>query len=263
MLFQVPSSESEWLEVAQVFAEKWQLPNCIGAIDGKHIQIVKPAKSGATYINYKGYFSIVLMALVDAEYQLLFVDVGSQGRMSDGGIFANSVLSSALQNNTLNIPSARALVPNGEKVPFYIVGDDAFPLRTYLMKPYSKRELADDERITNYRISRGRRVSENAFGIMANVFRVLHTPILLSPRKAEKVVLAICALHNFLRARAKSEYLSACSESAMTAQDSLTQLQPSIGGNATNAAKDVRNTLKEFFVGEGRVSWQDTYVNAF
>jgi hypothetical protein len=69
----------------------------------------------------------------------------------------------------------------------------------------------------------------------ANVFRVLHTPILLSPRKAEKVVLVICALHNFLCARAKSEYLSACLESAITAEDSLTQLQPSNGGNATNA----------------------------
>jgi hypothetical protein len=154
-MLQVPSTEEEWIEVASSFGDKWQLPNCIGAIDGKHIEIIKPKHSGSTYINYKGFFSIVLLALVDADYKLLYVDVGAEGRISDGGVFAHSSLSKALERGYMNIPEPKPLSSDSTSdIPFFIVGDDAFPLRTYLMKPYSRRDLTDDERISNYRFSR-------------------------------------------------------------------------------------------------------------
>ncbi|XP_039527525.1 uncharacterized protein LOC120479290 [Pimephales promelas] len=74
------------------------------AMDGKHIYIQAPANSGSLYFNYKGTFSVVLLALVDADYRFLVVDVGSYGSNSDGGIFANSVLGKALTDGTLNVP---------------------------------------------------------------------------------------------------------------------------------------------------------------
>lgn len=67
--------------------------------------------------------------------------------------------------------------------------DDAFPLGTNLKKPYSKSRLTDEKRVFNYRLPRERRVSENAFGILAARFRVLYTMMCLDPKKARNVVL--------------------------------------------------------------------------
>jgi DDE superfamily endonuclease len=131
------------------------------------------------------------------------------------------------------------------------------------MKPYSKRHLTDDEIIANYRFSRARRVSENALGIMANVFRVLHTPILLSPEKVEKVVLAVCALHNFLRQRARCSHINPYLEGKEQADISLTQLQPTVSRNASSEAKDIREHLKNHFIGSSRVAWQDSYCSSY
>lgn len=80
-----------------------------------------------------------------------------------------------------------------------IVADDAFPLKEYIQKPYSQIGLTKEKRIFNYRLSRARRIVENAFGILANHFQVFMTPMRLSPEKAEIVVLACCSLHNMLR----------------------------------------------------------------
>ena len=62
MPFQVPSSIEEWNEVANSLKTKWNLPSCLGALDGKHIAIKAPEHSGSTFYNYKGFFSIVLLA---------------------------------------------------------------------------------------------------------------------------------------------------------------------------------------------------------
>ncbi|KAJ8050277.1 hypothetical protein HOLleu_03415 [Holothuria leucospilota] len=82
------------------------------------------------------------------------------------------------------------LSETGSQLPFVIVGDEAFPLKPYLMKPYAARIFNQERRIFNYRLSRARRVSENAFGILASRFRVFHTRMAVKPDTAEKVVLA-------------------------------------------------------------------------
>ncbi|GFV81026.1 protein ALP1-like [Trichonephila clavipes] len=114
--------------VAEEFWAKWNFPLCLGAIDGKHIRIKPPSHSGATYRNYKGFFSIVLLALVDANLKILYVDVGTNGRVSDGGVWGKSKLWQAITNGDVNIPEAAALPGSASKLPFVIVADDAFPL---------------------------------------------------------------------------------------------------------------------------------------
>ena len=140
--------------------------------------------SGAQWYNYKGTFSLVLLALVDADYCFTVVDIGSYGRNSDGGIFANSALGQSLKEGTLNIPQDQVLPgspPNNDPIPFVIVGDEAFPLKTYLMRPYPGRNLTDEKRIYNYRHSRARRLSENVFGILAARWRIFNRRIQLDP----------------------------------------------------------------------------------
>ncbi|XP_053395798.1 uncharacterized protein LOC123528006 [Mercenaria mercenaria] len=205
----VPNSNQEWQNVANQFEEKWQFPNCIGAMDGKHVAIKCPARSGSTYYNYKHFFSIILLAIVDADYNFVYVDVGCNGRSNDSGVFNKSKLYELLETNKIGVPPLRPLPGRDSCVPYVIVGDDAFPLKPYLLKPYPNRQLDMDKRIFNYRLSRARRISENVFGILTSRSGVFQRPIALGPDKASLIVLAICALHNFSRARSRNIYTPA------------------------------------------------------
>ena len=102
--------------------------------------------------------------------------------------------------NTLNLPSDVPLpsdnILTSNSMPYVIVGDDAFLLKRHIMKPYAQRGLSDGKRIFNYRLSRARRTSENAFGIPASVFRILFTKINLDPHLVKLIMLACCILHN-------------------------------------------------------------------
>ena len=92
---------------------------CLGAMDGKHVEIVPPPGSGSQFYNYKGDFSIVLLALVDADLKFRFVDVGTNGRISDGGVWSKSALKKAIEVNTLNIPDTQQLPGTNVLVPCY------------------------------------------------------------------------------------------------------------------------------------------------
>ena len=57
--------------------------------------------------------------------------------------------------------------PNGVAVPHFIIGDEVFPLCADLLWPFPRNQLSNEAKIYNYRLCRGRRVIENAFGILA------------------------------------------------------------------------------------------------
>ncbi|GBP80033.1 hypothetical protein EVAR_53173_1 [Eumeta japonica] len=83
-------SQGKWLQIADELWSMWDFPNCLEALAGKYVTIEAPANSRSLYFNYKKTFSVVLLALVDANYKFVAVDIGSHGKKSDGGIFANS-----------------------------------------------------------------------------------------------------------------------------------------------------------------------------
>ena len=155
----------------------------------ENVIICCPPKSGSDYFKYKKNFSIILFAVVDSNYNFLYIDVGTNGRGNDVSVFSKSALNEALQQTLLNIPAEGVFLV-----------DDAFPLRTNILKPYTRATaLNKTQLVFNYRLSRGRRVVENSFGILVARFRIFEKPIPLSVATTEQIVKTACALHNWLR----------------------------------------------------------------
>ena len=134
------------------------------------------------------------MAIAGPEYEYLYADVGSNGRVKDSGVWNTNSLLQAKQNGSVKLPKDDALSVNGVIAPYVFVGDDASALKKIMMKPYPQRNLTADKRVYNYRQSRARRISENLFGILGNRWRIFFTTINLEPKHVENIVLSSFAL---------------------------------------------------------------------
>ena len=279
-MIETPTNPHEWELIAKTYNDLWQFPHCIGAIDGKHICIQAPRCSGSQYHNYKGAFSIVLMAMCDAKYCFTMVDIGAYGRESDGGVFSQSIFGSRLENDTLGIPTPSALPSSEVVAPYVIVGDAAFPLKSYLMKPYPGRNLSDAREIFNYRLSRARRVIENTFGILATRWRIFRRAIVAKPENVERFTKAACVLHNFLQ-KADNELQvgerSYCPPGFTDTYDNdgqliegqwrtevskLESVQNLCGNRSSRSACDVRDAFADYFTSPaGQVPWQSRHIS--
>lgn len=105
-------------------------------MDGKHCIIDPPLKSGSMFYNYKGDYSVVLLALVDAQLRFIYVDGGTNGRVSDSGVWNKCSLKNHLDSGTLHIPPPAPLPLTQDKFPFVIIGDEGFSLSEKLLIPY-------------------------------------------------------------------------------------------------------------------------------
>lgn len=288
MQFVFPNpSKAMWEDIALSFGNRWGFPNCLGAIDGKHviIQVLKfsllfyniynnvnkfisikafPNHNSLTF-NYKHSHSIVLMAVADADYKFILVDIGALGHNSDGGVFRNSRFGKAILDNTedLQLPPPKNLPGTNKVAPFVFVGDEAFPLRPNLMRPYPGRNikiLPPEQDNFNRRLSRARRVVENSFGILASRFRVYRKPIIASQETTINIVKATVCLHNFLRDRSSSKYIQAELLDRETSEgfvisgqwreednQGLRSILRTGSNRASNGAISVRNIYTDFF----------------
>ena len=200
----VPTKE-HWIRIEHDFNQCWGFPNCIGSLDGKHIIIMSPANSGSLYHNYKGTFSINLMALVDANYRFIFVDIGDYGSNADGTVFSKSEFGQMYLEDELDVPGPKPLpnAPELGNVPHVIVADEAFPLKPNIMRPYQRARngvrLSHEKQIYNYRLSQACRLVENAFGILAQHWCCFNRRLQLKTETVVKIVQATFVLHNYLR----------------------------------------------------------------
>lgn len=221
----------------------------MGALDGKHVAITKPDNSGSLYFNYKGHYSIVLLALVNAKKEFIMVDAGMNGRISDGGVMFYSRFGEIFQENKLNLPPPASLPNTTDLFPFVFVADEAFALHNNLLKPYSQKLLNESQNTFNKRLSRARVNVENAFGILNSRFGVFQKPINLHPSKATVVTLTCCYLHNFL---AKENQLYLGSDRTLLEGENLLNLQSTLQRNSSTVTKAVRDKFCNYYNNEGK-----------
>ena len=129
-----------------------------------------------------------MLALVDGQYKFRWVDAGTAGSCSDAQIFNACQLKRKIDDDRIGFPDPAPITQGCRDVPYFILADDAFAMKTWLMKPCGRRMLTREERIANYRISRGRRIVENAFGILVSRFRVMLNTIELTSETVREVV---------------------------------------------------------------------------
>ena len=160
-----PKTEAEFLEKMIEMESMWQFPFCFGAVDGCHIPIRCPSggrEANKEYHNFKNFYSIVLMGMVDAKYRFIWASCGFPGNSHDSIIFqVTDLFQSITEGDT--IPNI-AKNENGVMISPLILGDSAFPFRKWLMKPFTNAVLSREERYFDYRLSRARMVTEGAYG---------------------------------------------------------------------------------------------------
>lgn len=201
------------------------------------------------------------------------------GSISDGGVWANTDLAQDLQNGAIDLPTPRPLPERDIPFPFVFVADEAFPLSTYLMRPYSRKnrgQLTNDTRIFNYRLSRCRRTIENAFGILTARWQILQKPLSMSLENSEMLFKALVCLHNFImigeeelpvfnRRYCPPDYVD--QEDYIVKEGRWRQQHSAyfkdlgrVGSNRAGAVpKGLQNYLRDYFVsptGESQAPWQ-------
>ena len=189
----IPSG-NQALEVVKGFEDRWDFPQCFGSIDGSHIPILPPANDARDYYNRKGFHSVVIQALVDHQHRFMNVNVGWPGSVHDARILSNSEVFEKGESGTLTPNFIRTF--GGVPVPVVIIGDPAYPLLPWLIKPYPGVGLGAKKTKFNNRLSRARVVVECAFGRLKGRWRSLLKRNDVRVDHITNLVTACCILHN-------------------------------------------------------------------
>nr|CAH7740880.1 unnamed protein product [Callosobruchus chinensis] len=264
----MPFPTTEMLEKsANDYENLWNFPNCVASIDGKHVRIKCPKKTGSKHYNYKGFFSVVLQALVDAHYKFLSVDVGAYGRQSDSGVFSESNLFQHMETGSFPFPQPRQIPGSTMTLPYVILGDQGYPLKKYLLRPYptGTAERPRETEIYNYRLSRARRTVECAFGILVSKWRCLKTELQVEPHHVDKLVLTACLLHNILidKEGLDEGVLQKIDSTNIVENARSTVAGPRCNNRAGRDAYYIRDQFKIFFNTVGATDFQDHQIDTY
>ena len=193
----MPESEDDFNRKMEDMNNRWQFPFCWAAIDGCHIPIKCPpggAEACKEYHNFKNFYSIVLMAMVDSRYRFIWGSCGFPGNSHDAVIFQSTGLWENIKKHGF-IPDIGQQVAD-VTVPPLIIGDSAFPFQPWLLKPYTNAVLTAKQRYFNYRLSRARMITEGAYGQLKGRWRVLLRRNESGPHEAKTATLTCMVLHN-------------------------------------------------------------------
>ena len=259
LIYMSVPSEDKWKSIVDEFYKRLNFSNCIGVLDGKHVMIQCPFNSGSLFYNYKSHFSIVLLAVASADYRFVMVDVGSCGSSNDSGVLNHTTFFKIIRNKNLDVSPSQQLPNDTEEthIPHVLLGYEAFPLRCNLMRPSARNALTNERHIFNYRLSRARRVVENAFGILANCWKIYHHHIYLNPNNVTTVVKATVVLHNILMLPNDKVHTDIIDNRGKIFDDMFEDLTKQ-GNSPATTSNDVRNYFTDYFnIDCGSVEWQN------
>ena len=191
-----PETIEQFREAMELMDEEWQFPFAFGAVDGCHISIRCPpggAEAAKEYHNFKNFYSVILIAIVDAKYRVTWASCGYPGNSHDSFIFQSTDVFSNLNSG---IYPSIAHREGDINIPPLLLGDGAFPSHTWLVKPYSHAALSAEQKYFNYRFSRGRMVTEGAFGKLKGRWRALFRRCESNVETIKAKTLACVVLHN-------------------------------------------------------------------
>ncbi|XP_055041197.1 uncharacterized protein [Misgurnus anguillicaudatus] len=204
---------AEFRQIIQGYRDKWRFPQVVGAIDGSHIKITAPHENSADYYNRKGDYSIILQGVVDHNMKFWDINVGRPGKVHDARVFALSSLFQRGSEGTL-LPSWTERF-EGVDVPLLLLGDSAYPLLTWLMKPYPEGPGVTPQQLNfNHRLSQTRMTVERAFGHLKGRWRCLLKVNETHITFISRIVSACCVLHNYC-VENNDEYIEQYCETAV------------------------------------------------
>ncbi|XP_046544977.1 protein ANTAGONIST OF LIKE HETEROCHROMATIN PROTEIN 1-like [Haliotis rubra] len=182
-------------DVIRGYEERWGFPNCVGSIDGSHIPIIAPNFSHGDYLNRKGFYSLILQGVCDHNQMFTNINIGWPGRVHDARVFVNSDIYFLGDDGSL-LPNWSKNIGNTQ-MPLVLLGDAAYPLKSWLLKPYTGRaNLTPAQSTFNYRLSRARMTIENAFGRLKGRWRCLQKRMDVDVEFACTVITCCVVLHN-------------------------------------------------------------------
>ncbi|CAM5142495.1 unnamed protein product [Eretmochelys imbricata] len=218
----------------------------VGAIDGTHIPILAPAHLASEYVNQKGYFSVVLQALVDHRGHFTDINTGWSRKVHDARIFRNTGLFRKLQAGTF-FPDQKITV--GEvKMPIVILGDPIYPIMPWLMKPYTWILDSSKERFNN-RLSQCRMTVECAFGHSKGRWHCLYGKLDLANDSIPAVISACCTLHNICEGK-DERFTQAWTAEVQHLEAKFEQPESRAIRGAQRRAARIRDALREQFKAE-------------
>ena len=200
-----PSDEAHIKEKMLDTEQLWQFPCGWGAIDGCHLPLKCPAgglEACKEYYNFKNFYSIILMGMVDAKYRFIWASCGYPGNSHDSTIFKSTKLWEDMTDGEI-IPQIGKDI-GGVTVSPLILGDSAFPFKPWLMKPFTNAVLTPVQSNFNYRLSRARMVVECAYGQLKGRWRILLRKCESTPVELRSACWACIVLHNICISRGES-----------------------------------------------------------
>ncbi|XP_042309854.1 protein ANTAGONIST OF LIKE HETEROCHROMATIN PROTEIN 1-like [Sceloporus undulatus] len=224
--------------------EQLGFPNCVGAVDGTHILIRPPRGKAEEYYNRKYGFSIVMQGTTDHTGRFINIEAGFSGRHHDAYIFRQTGIFKAMEVQMF-VPGNPSITVLGVQVPPLLVGDGAYPIRKWLMKPYRGGNITPAQNKFNAALSRARCVVERAFGRLKNRWGCLLGRLTVGEPNFATVVSACAVLHNICETR------GACLNDIDAVRDigvvALPELLNVDQGRCRREGKDVRTALTRWF----------------